>query len=103
MPGEMQRPGLWMTLEDRAAIFENYSNFFKKYYLLTEKIASTGYLELYELPNLKSSDLNVFLAKRMYMTRKSWKKSDFPGAQKCLLMDYFGQFDVVLPIVTFQF
>ena len=27
-----------MTLEDRAAIFENFSNFFKKYYLLTKKI-----------------------------------------------------------------
>jgi hypothetical protein len=70
---------------------------------LLRDITHAGYLELYELPNLKSSDLNIFLAKGMYMTSKSWKKADFPGAQKCLLMDYFGQFDVVIPIVTFQF
>ena len=35
-----------------------------------------GYLDLYELSNLKSSDFKIFLAKGMYRTRKSWTNSE---------------------------
>jgi hypothetical protein len=53
MPGEIQRPGLWMTLEDRAAIFDNFSNFFKKHFLLkkiTEVGNHVGYLGIFFQP-----------------------------------------------------
>jgi hypothetical protein len=59
MPGEIQRPGLWMTLEDRAAIFENFSNFLKKHYLLTKKIHFIFLLPIVFSPTTRRRQCNT--------------------------------------------
>ena len=61
---------------------------------------NNDFANFYSVP-VKSSSLDIYMAKKIDHKLQSWTKNDYPNAVKCIVMKFKDKFHVVFPIISF--